>query len=170
MTQRGRKRAESSDRFIPTMIYPRIHPGLGEHCRCTTQTSRDFMENSTFQKLPDDYVRYPGKMDHTTIITFRAHGLAEPLVSSSSLLPSSPSRLLKINTTHARTHAQHNCNNRNGSPPPRPLCRGWVCTHSPTSQLHEWTDVFFVAAGPWHRKCRAAAQTSLLQHRARALG
>lgn len=49
-------------------------PGLGEHCRRITQSSRDFMENSQFQKLPDDYVRYPGKMDHATIVTFVARG------------------------------------------------------------------------------------------------
>ena len=53
-----------------------MNTGLGEHCRRITQSSRDFMETNTFQKLPDDYVRYPGKMDHATMVAFRARGLA----------------------------------------------------------------------------------------------
>ncbi|GAM18541.1 hypothetical protein SAMD00019534_017160 [Acytostelium subglobosum LB1] len=43
---------------------------LLKHCTETTQTSRDFMEN-TSKKLPQDYKLYPGKMDHNTCICFR---------------------------------------------------------------------------------------------------
>jgi hypothetical protein len=81
--------------LVPNMSVYGLTEGLGEYCQCTTQTSRDFMESNTFQKLPDDYVQYPGKMDHTTIIAFRAHGLAEPLgcmakrgEASSTVVPS----------------------------------------------------------------------------------
>lgn len=62
--------------LVPNMSVYGLTEGLGEHCRRITQSSRDFMETNTFQKLPDDYVRYPGKMDHATMVAFRARGLA----------------------------------------------------------------------------------------------
>jgi hypothetical protein len=43
------------------------------------------METNQFQKLPDDYVRYPGKMDHATMVAFRARGLAAERRVRSSL-------------------------------------------------------------------------------------
>jgi len=44
---------------------------ITEYCLRVTQSSRDFMENSR-DKLPKDYKRYPGKMDHTTCVLVRA--------------------------------------------------------------------------------------------------
>ncbi|KAN0037096.1 hypothetical protein ACTFIV_002428 [Dictyostelium citrinum] len=42
-----------------------------EHCWNTTVASRFFMENNAGKRLPEDYSRYPGKMDHTSIICFK---------------------------------------------------------------------------------------------------
>lgn len=40
------------------------------HSEKTTEASRDFMENQPGKRLPKDYSLYPGKMDHTTCVTF----------------------------------------------------------------------------------------------------
>jgi len=40
-------------------------------CQKTTQSSRDFMISNYGKKLPADYVLYPGKMDHTTVVIFK---------------------------------------------------------------------------------------------------
>ncbi|EGG25356.1 protein phosphatase 2C-related protein [Cavenderia fasciculata] len=44
---------------------------LIQHCWNTTESSRDFLENNPGKRLPQDYNKYPGKMDHTTCICFR---------------------------------------------------------------------------------------------------
>lgn len=44
---------------------------LVNHCITVTQKSRDYMENNMGKRLPEDYVEYPGKMDHTTCLCFR---------------------------------------------------------------------------------------------------
>ncbi|KAH3743374.1 1-phosphatidylinositol 4,5-bisphosphate phosphodiesterase delta-4 [Pelomyxa schiedti] len=41
---------------------------LLEHCVQTTQSSRQFMETNPKQKLPSDYTKFPGKLDHTTCV------------------------------------------------------------------------------------------------------
>eukprot|EP01119_Soliformovum_irregulare_P001308 TRINITY_DN11037_c1_g1_i1.p1 TRINITY_DN11037_c1_g1~~TRINITY_DN11037_c1_g1_i1.p1 ORF type:complete len:642 (+),score=207.30 TRINITY_DN11037_c1_g1_i1:1974-3899(+) len=47
-----------------------------------TQTSRDFMENSenADKRLPEDYKKFPGKMDHSTCLVFQVG--SDPLESS----------------------------------------------------------------------------------------
>ena len=42
-----------------------------DYCWNLTNPSREFMENNFKKKLPSDYVLYPGKMDHTTIVAMR---------------------------------------------------------------------------------------------------
>ena len=37
-------------------------------CMATTETSRDWHESGTAGKLPEDYRKYPGKMDHCTCL------------------------------------------------------------------------------------------------------
>lgn len=37
-------------------------------CNQTTLSSREFMQNYTDKRLPNDYLLFPGKMDHTTIV------------------------------------------------------------------------------------------------------
>jgi len=38
------------------------------YCRETTRTSREMLEQTRGVRLTADYVKYPGKMDHTTIV------------------------------------------------------------------------------------------------------
>merc|ERR1712137_1281297 len=44
---------------------------LVEYCREVTRAGRLFMEKHPEQELPEDYVTYPGKMDHTSIICLK---------------------------------------------------------------------------------------------------
>ncbi|EGG23063.1 hypothetical protein DFA_05193 [Cavenderia fasciculata] len=44
---------------------------LIEHCSQVTHRARDFMEKFPNKKQPNDYREYPGKMDHTTCVTFQ---------------------------------------------------------------------------------------------------
>lgn len=44
---------------------------LVNHCITVTKTSRDYMENNQGKRLPEDYIEFPGKMDHTTCLCFR---------------------------------------------------------------------------------------------------
>jgi hypothetical protein len=43
---------------------------LTDHALQLTQPSRDFMEQNWNKKLPPDYTKYPGKMDHSTCVAF----------------------------------------------------------------------------------------------------
>jgi len=52
-----------------------INPGLIterviSHCLEVTRKSREYMEEDPARKQPMDYIAYPGKMDHTTCVTF----------------------------------------------------------------------------------------------------
>jgi hypothetical protein len=40
------------------------------YCVDTTEASRTWMEENPTGKLPNDFVKYPGKMDHTTCVAF----------------------------------------------------------------------------------------------------
>lgn len=44
---------------------------LVDHAALTTRSSRTFLEQKPNDKLPSDYREYPGKMDHSTCVTFR---------------------------------------------------------------------------------------------------
>jgi hypothetical protein len=44
---------------------------LIRHCINITRSSREFMENHPDKKLPPDYKRYPGKLDHSTCVAFK---------------------------------------------------------------------------------------------------
>jgi len=59
---------------------------ITEYCLRVTKTSRDFMETNPRDKLPKDYKRYPGKMDHTTCVLVRARigSRGEPKPASST--------------------------------------------------------------------------------------
>lgn len=69
-------------RFLAALLEPGqmvIHP-LGPHeivanliayCRFMTYTSRLFLETQRARRLPNDYLKYPGKLDHTTVVCFR---------------------------------------------------------------------------------------------------
>jgi len=44
---------------------------LMKHCLDTTEDGRQFMEQHPNTALEHDYVKYPGKMDHTTCVAFK---------------------------------------------------------------------------------------------------
>jgi len=56
----------SADDVSPKSISDR----LIAHCLEVTRKSREYMEEDPSRKQPMDYVAFPGKMDHTTCVTF----------------------------------------------------------------------------------------------------
>ena len=55
--------------FTHSQLTPRIVvESVLRHCRCVTDPGRIRMEKNEAEKLPNDYERYPGKMDHTTCV------------------------------------------------------------------------------------------------------
>jgi hypothetical protein len=52
-----------------------------------TRSSREFMVTNPGKRLPKDYKRYPGKMDHATCLTFKV-GSVSATISRPSLLSS----------------------------------------------------------------------------------
>eukprot|EP01114_Cavostelium_apophysatum_P008242 TRINITY_DN2059_c0_g3_i1.p1 TRINITY_DN2059_c0_g3~~TRINITY_DN2059_c0_g3_i1.p1 ORF type:complete len:703 (+),score=132.40 TRINITY_DN2059_c0_g3_i1:1461-3569(+) len=44
---------------------------LTEHVLNLTKPSRSFMEDNPDKKLPADYLKYPGKLDHSTCVSFK---------------------------------------------------------------------------------------------------
>jgi len=60
---------------------------LISHCLEVTRKAREFMESNPNKKQPTDYIEYPGKMDHTTCVTFvvghKGHNPGPSAVSSS---------------------------------------------------------------------------------------
>lgn len=57
--------------FSQTDITPStITDRLISHCLEATRKSREYMEEDTSRKQPMDYIAFPGKMDHTTCVTF----------------------------------------------------------------------------------------------------
>jgi len=66
----------------------------------TTQNSRNWLEASD-QRLPNDYTRFPGKMDHTTCVCFRVGDSNIEKAEAVSMLPpfSSEEKEEKISQT-----------------------------------------------------------------------
>ncbi|GAM21566.1 hypothetical protein SAMD00019534_047410 [Acytostelium subglobosum LB1] len=56
-----------SGRVAPSEITKK----LIDHCAKVTHRSRDYMEKFPNKKQPVDYREYPGKMDHTTCVSFQ---------------------------------------------------------------------------------------------------
>ncbi|KAF2077306.1 hypothetical protein CYY_001372 [Polysphondylium violaceum] len=62
----------SSNNSTPASINPSdITKKLIDHCSKVTHNAREFMEKFPNKKQPHDYREFPGKMDHTTCITFQ---------------------------------------------------------------------------------------------------
>lgn len=55
-----------------------------DYCQEKTTASRVFMETNPSLELPEDYARFPGKMDHTTCVCLKISNKSEGLISSSS--------------------------------------------------------------------------------------
>jgi len=65
--------ATDADALSPTNITTRIM----KHCLAVTASGREWMEQNPKDKLPLDYVAYPGKMDHATCVAIKV-GKFEP--------------------------------------------------------------------------------------------
>jgi len=67
---------------------------LVTHCIDVTRKSREYMENNQGKRLPEDYVEFPGKMDHTTCLCFRVGRFTalpeKGTVTSTGILSTSP--------------------------------------------------------------------------------
>lgn len=64
-------------RMLGGIVFSDDHPSpasittkLIQHCTEVTRKAREFMENNPNKKQPTDYIEFPGKMDHTTCVTF----------------------------------------------------------------------------------------------------
>jgi len=69
---------------------------LIEHCVNLTAKSRTYMESNNGKRIPENYVDFPGKMDHTTCLCFKVGRMNIPMSSrefngTSSSPGSSPS-------------------------------------------------------------------------------
>eukprot|EP01119_Soliformovum_irregulare_P010580 TRINITY_DN2613_c0_g1_i1.p1 TRINITY_DN2613_c0_g1~~TRINITY_DN2613_c0_g1_i1.p1 ORF type:complete len:725 (+),score=162.52 TRINITY_DN2613_c0_g1_i1:188-2362(+) len=62
----GERSLRPESRTTPSSIVGK----LVEHCLMVTKASRDWMESNPTKKLPKDYLKFPGKMDHSTIVAF----------------------------------------------------------------------------------------------------
>eukprot|EP01113_Clastostelium_recurvatum_P019328 TRINITY_DN2278_c1_g1_i3.p1 TRINITY_DN2278_c1_g1~~TRINITY_DN2278_c1_g1_i3.p1 ORF type:complete len:426 (-),score=78.94 TRINITY_DN2278_c1_g1_i3:30-1307(-) len=58
------------------------------HCLETTRTSREWMEAHPGKRQPPDYRAYPGKMDHTTCVTYRVGHNHAPDQQANLVIPS----------------------------------------------------------------------------------
>jgi hypothetical protein len=62
----GAKSLQPATRTTPSLITNK----LTEHSLQLTKPARHFMEQNWNKKLPPDYAKYPGKMDHATCVAF----------------------------------------------------------------------------------------------------
>jgi hypothetical protein len=88
------------DSLLPSVVLE----ALMNYCIETTEPGRKWMELNPGQQLPDDYSRYPGKMDHTTCLIHRV-GHFEPSSEVSHLFtPLAVS--VTVSTTHVRLYCR----------------------------------------------------------------
>jgi hypothetical protein len=59
--------ATDTDALSPLNVTSRIM----KHCLGVTASGREWMEQNPKDKLPLDYVAYPGKMDHATCVVIK---------------------------------------------------------------------------------------------------
>ena len=58
---------EISEKIVPSSIVNK----LLDHCTKLTKNGREWLESNPGKRMPFDYVKYPGKMDHTTCLAFQ---------------------------------------------------------------------------------------------------
>jgi len=61
----------------------RITNKIMHHCLSVTGRGREWMEQNPKEKLPNDYVQYPGKMDHATVVTIKIGNFERDLLRAS---------------------------------------------------------------------------------------
>lgn len=77
MAWANRVKIAHENRLIKSMLgpppysAPDLCKALGQYCDRISLPSREFMETNPNSRLPDDYTRFPGKLDHTSCICFR---------------------------------------------------------------------------------------------------
>jgi len=64
-----------------------------DYCVTLTKSSRDFMEQNPGKKLQDDYVQFPGKMDHTTFVALRVTEIPDIQLIDDDEIQVSPPKL-----------------------------------------------------------------------------
>eukprot|EP00010_Vexillifera_abyssalis_P008882 CAMPEP_0201544274 /NCGR_PEP_ID=MMETSP0173_2-20130828/874_1 /ASSEMBLY_ACC=CAM_ASM_000268 /TAXON_ID=218659 /ORGANISM="Vexillifera sp., Strain DIVA3 564/2" /LENGTH=520 /DNA_ID=CAMNT_0047952335 /DNA_START=33 /DNA_END=1595 /DNA_ORIENTATION=- len=86
-TRKNKQPAASSSKATP--ITPdQVTDALIAHCCKVTQHSRDWLKQNPRKRLPLDFTKFPGKMDHTTALSFSVLPIADNLDSSSASKPS----------------------------------------------------------------------------------
>eukprot|EP01112_Ceratiomyxa_fruticulosa_P000907 TRINITY_DN1085_c0_g1_i1.p1 TRINITY_DN1085_c0_g1~~TRINITY_DN1085_c0_g1_i1.p1 ORF type:complete len:412 (+),score=76.02 TRINITY_DN1085_c0_g1_i1:415-1650(+) len=63
----------------PIPLPEEITSRIINHCVELTSKSRDFMQENPKSKQPSDFVSFPGKMDHTTCVTYKVSSSAHKL-------------------------------------------------------------------------------------------
>ena len=58
---------------LGSLTVSEINDRIIQYCIDLTQLSRTYMETNPGLELPEDYVSYPGKMDHTTCVCLAVH-------------------------------------------------------------------------------------------------
>lgn len=86
-----------------------ITSSLLRHALENTYASRDFMIRNPTSRLPSNYRRYPGKMDHTTCLTFRVGSVPGSSIHSHSAYT------CEMDPTTRRIHKVKNWNFSNAS-------------------------------------------------------
>jgi len=71
--------ATQDEPLSPTSITSRIM----KHCLAVTGKGREWMEQNPRERLPEDYVAYPGKMDHATAVVLRVAKFEKELAKAS---------------------------------------------------------------------------------------
>jgi len=66
-----------------TLSPERITNKIMHHCIQVTGRGREWMEQNPKEKLPNDYVQYPGKMDHATVVTIKIGNFERDLLRAS---------------------------------------------------------------------------------------
>jgi hypothetical protein len=61
----------------------RITNKIMHHCLTVTGRGREWMEQNPKEKLPNDYVTYPGKMDHATTVCLKIGNFERALLNAS---------------------------------------------------------------------------------------
>lgn len=77
--EKEKEREREKDREMPSPLG--VVRSLVENAVRTTQSSRKWMNEHPKEKLPSDYVKFPGKLDHVTCVCIRVSS-SYPLVES----------------------------------------------------------------------------------------
>jgi len=69
---------------ISTLYPEAVTSRILRYCLQTTSLGREWMEQNPKSKLPMDYIKYPGKMDHTTCVVIRVDSKLEEIIEKTT--------------------------------------------------------------------------------------